>query len=546
MIIGDAPCPSCRSQGRDSTGNHLILFENGNKYCNRCGYKEIVSGNKEEEEYPLNTIESIKKLPTLDIPERGLKKDFLEEYGIKTSVDPETGEVAEAFFPVYSNGKLSGYKVRPLKEKKFFKAAGSLKDAELFGQHKFSGGRFIIVTEGEFDAVAMRQMLHNEGKNYRVVSLPNGANASDFARNIEYLNSFDTVVLAFDQDEPGQKAALACAEMLKPGAARIMSMPEKDANDCLQSGVTILRHLNNAKPYQNDSIISVADAFSEAMSREPIASLPYPEGWDELNRLTRGIRLGEIDTWVAGTGSGKSSFIRELIYNIVQTEAGNVAILSVEEDEATIASDLIGLHVGRRLRFREELEAAPKDKIDEAINLFKDRVHILKTEAIAQADNFSGLLDKLRYMYHYLDCRYFFLDHAHGIVLDITNKSSDDGSGIDQLVGGLNRLKKELGIYINLIAHTRKTGTGGGSFEEGDVPSPDDIKGSGSIKQYSSGIFALSRNRLDPDPYVRNTTMITVWKCRFTGQTGHADKLHYNSHGRLEPANFEEEAEEEL
>ena len=39
-IVGDMPCPECRRNGRDRTGNHLILFEDGGAHCNRCGYKE--------------------------------------------------------------------------------------------------------------------------------------------------------------------------------------------------------------------------------------------------------------------------------------------------------------------------------------------------------------------------------------------------------------------------------------------------------------------------------------------------------------------------
>ena len=39
-VVRDEPCPSCREQGRDKTGNHLMVFDDGNKKCNRCGYFE--------------------------------------------------------------------------------------------------------------------------------------------------------------------------------------------------------------------------------------------------------------------------------------------------------------------------------------------------------------------------------------------------------------------------------------------------------------------------------------------------------------------------
>ena len=37
-IIGDEACPNCRSQGHDRTGNHLIIFSDGGKHCNKCGH----------------------------------------------------------------------------------------------------------------------------------------------------------------------------------------------------------------------------------------------------------------------------------------------------------------------------------------------------------------------------------------------------------------------------------------------------------------------------------------------------------------------------
>lgn len=34
-IVGNKPCPACRENGHDKTGNHLIVFENGAGYCGR-------------------------------------------------------------------------------------------------------------------------------------------------------------------------------------------------------------------------------------------------------------------------------------------------------------------------------------------------------------------------------------------------------------------------------------------------------------------------------------------------------------------------------
>ena len=54
--------------------------------------------------------------------------------------------------------------------------------------------------------------------------------------NWDYINGFEEVILMFDMDEAGQKAAQTVAELLPVGKAKIASLPCKDANDCLIKG----------------------------------------------------------------------------------------------------------------------------------------------------------------------------------------------------------------------------------------------------------------------------------------------------------------------
>ena len=70
---------------------------------------------------------------------------------------------------------------------------------------------------------------------------------------------------------------------------------------------------------------------------------------------------------------------------------------------------------------------------------------------------------------------------------------------------------------------------GGKAFEDGNIASIDDIKGSGSIKQISFDIIAFSRNLVAEDDYERNTVTFRVLKSRFTGQTGDAGSASYDT-----------------
>ena len=87
---------------------------------------------------------------------------------------------------------------------------------------------------------------------------------------------------------------------------------------------------------------------------------------------------------------------------------------------------------------------------------------------------------------------------------------------------------------------------GSKSFEEGKLPSMDDIRGSGSIKQISMDIVAFARNMKSKNDDIRNTIKMSVLKCRFTGLTGPVRGAKYLFEiGRLVPVDSFEEVEEQ-
>jgi twinkle protein len=95
----------------------------------------------------------------------------------------------------------------------------------------------------------------------------------------------------------------------------------------------------------------------------------------------------------------------------------------------------------------------------------------------------------------------------------------------------LLKLCKKHNIWLGVVSHLRKSEK---PFEEGHLPSIDDIKGSGSIKQISFDIIAFSRNMIAETEQLRNTIKLRVLKSRFTGKTGDCGSTSYDSKtGRL-------------
>ena len=98
----------------------------------------------------------------------------------------------------------------------------------------------------------------------------------------------------------------------------------------------------------------------------------------------------------------------------------------------------------------------------------------------------------------------------------------------------LLRLVKRHPVWIGLVSHLRKAPSGKKSFEEGKLPSIDDIRGSGSIKQISFDIISFARNLSAKDEKVRNSIKMRILKSRYTGLTGIVNGAEYNyDTGRL-------------
>jgi twinkle protein len=563
-IIGDEACPQCRERGGDRTGNHLIVFDDGNKYCNRCHYflsangsvttngpdmviqgdVDILIGERVEEMNERLSFNDVKELPTFGIPAKKITAATCEHFGVRTEFNDQ-GEPSRTWYPHTKGGKLDGFKSKSLDKR--FGAVGSISGGDLFGQGVANlGGSFVVVTEGEDDACAVWQVLREqsdlEGWSPAVVSVFHGAKGAlkDISENLEFFDSFDRVILCFDEDDEGAEATrLACSVLA--GKVFITKLSEKDANAMLLAGKgtdlkwDIVKH---AKKYQPDGIINGTDTWERYKHSSSVQCVPYP--YKGLNEKTFGFRPGSIVTLTSGTGVGKTQVLREFKYHVWATTDWPIADISLEEDVGDSVGGLMSLHMGRRLHLPDvQVEEEHERKVHE--ELFGDGRWSFYDHFGGMDD--SSLFNKLRY-FGATGHRAIFLDHLSIIVSEY---AADGGERerIDTVMTKLAKIAKELEIVIFLVVHLRKE-TSGKSFEQGATPSLDDLRGSGSLKQLSWDVLALSRDQQHYDPVCRNTTKITVLKCRFTGRTGPAGWLQFSEDtGRMvevdEPANYEAE-----
>jgi twinkle protein len=233
---------------------------------------------------------------------------------------------------------------------------------------------------------------------------------------------------------------------------------------------------------------------------------------------------------------GKTTIIKALQHHYFHTTEFNQALIHLEEPLEDTATDLIGYELGKRVSLGEE--EFDQDEIDAAATKLFDSYDDNGNARLQLYDAFGSLEDDslyavIRYLAVACGVKVFWLDHLSILVSDMY-QDGDERMKIDSIMHNLKSLTVELDIYIGLISHLRKPPGQGKSFEQGAVPSLDDLRGSGAIKQLSNGVFAISRNQQDENPIAKNTSTVTVLKCRKSGRTGTADFLLFDDKtGRL-------------
>lgn len=541
IVTKNQPCDSCGSSDARQ------IYEDGSSFCFSCrkstqAPKERISlaNNNNTDFEPVSYGPSLQEIQE-DFASRGFKernifKQVSQHYGVKVSYDID-GTIDSHYYPYYKEDDLAGYKVRKLP--KDFTSIGKVRGG-LFGQNLFNGGKRLVITEGELDAMAVQSAWYKKYKRfYPVVSLRSASSVKDLIEERDWVRNFDEVILWFDNDDAGREATKEAARIIGYDKVKVAKASEKDASDLwIKEPDKLLSTVYDAVEYTPAGILTKEDLWYQLEAYNELESVPYPDFMGGLNEKLKGMRFGEITLWTSGTGSGKSTLLREIAVHLLESTEDKIGIISLEESPAETARKMSGMALNRN----PAAEEIPLDELKEGYEKVfgDDRVLVLDHQGSISD---GSIMDFLEYMC-LSGAKYLFVDH-------ITILASEGAEGltgneaIDKIMNDLLRLVKKHNVWIGLISHLRKTDNKGKSFEEGKLPSMDDIRGSGSIKQISMDIIAFARNAGSADELERNTIKTKVLKCRYTGLTGPSGALLYNfSTGRLtQGADFEEVAE---
>lgn len=513
------PCPCGKSSDAYSVNT------DGWGTCFSCDRKFSPEGTEKQ----MANTDLVLDLKYIPLSKRNLTAETCKRYRYGAHADRQYATYCD------DKGTPIAQKIRD-RDKNFTIIGDSKKISKLlFGLNLArKGGKQIIITEGEIDAMSVSQAM---GNTWPAVSVPNGAQSADkaIAANLEFLESYEKVVLCFDNDEPGRKAIDKCVALFSPGKVAIAELGSyKDANDMLVgAGSSALRNaIWEAKEWRPDGVVNLAD-LKERISAPLEQGVQYP--WQGLNDLLFGFRPQELITWTAGTGVGKTAVVSELVYHLLREEK-RVGIVYLEEGVARAGRRIVGLHMNKPIHLpgveytEEEFDAAFAETLGTGCLVAYDHFGSLNEDV---------LLNRIRYMVKGLHCDVVVLDHI-SMVVSGADLDADERRMLDHTMTSLRSLTQETGASFHVVSHLRR-GTGK-AHEEGGQVSLSHLRGTQAIAQLSDAVVALERDQQSDKEDERNTTTLRVLKNRYAGMTGVAAKLFFDRKtGRLNDVTKAEE-----
>lgn len=430
-------------------------------------------------------------------PHRGLNVKTLDTYGTKTKMY-EGSPLETAFF--YPNGSI---KARSFTGKRF-RTIGDMKNAHLFGRNVFdrASKRVITITEGEYDAMSVFQMVGNESA---AVSVRSSVTAKlDCKEEYEYINSFEKIVINFDNDEAGQEAAKKVASLFDFKKVFNLSLSRgKDANYYLENSLVdeYCKAWRGVKRYTPDNILSTWGDFAKALGEkreQRIGTYPF----EQLQSMLHGLHRGEVVVIKGDEGIGKTELFRAIEDHLLATTKAPIGILHLEEDNGTTLRGIASYHSkdGSIHPDNDVSDEEVLNTVKEATGNDEARIFLHSSFDVEDEDAFT---DNIRFLVAGCGCEFVFLDHISWLATSTdATKGDDERLKLDRISQKLKKMAKELGFCLVEISHVNDDGK---------------TRGSRNITKVANTVIHVTRDKTSTDPVERNKMSLMIEKARLIG-----------------------------
>lgn len=542
--------PDCKSTSGKSLQVWINETEDGKRFysgfCFACGVPvpnpygnnppnpdEIKVKTPEEIQEELDDITSCK---VFDLEHRSIEVEYWQGARVRLLMSEYDGITPYALAHGYTkNGKLARWKIKLL-NKKVMWSVGDTKDNDPYGWElaKTIGGTTLYIFEGEEDSIAGRQLLkmanlgtQYESLDFACISLTDGSDSvhKSLAPKIEEIKQrWQKVVIVFDGDEPGKKAAKEAARLL-PGAM-IAQLPAKDANDCLKRGM--IKQFRDSVVFQAARPLPTALVNKETLMLEldeeilPGVSTPWPK----LTDMLFGQRRGEIITLGGAEGGGKTTIARQIAeHDIVEHDWGVFTAFMEETPQETLLR-MAGLQDGLPYwepQFKELDPRFDEAKFKATCRRILQNMEIWdrKQQGEDPFETWEGMKTILRQIGPDIDL--FVLDNL--TILSEGISASERNDFLGKVYADQVKLADQYQFEILDLSHLNPVAKGGRPHEDGGRIKKGDFTGSRAAAKYSHAMIGFERNSQAVDP---NCSIIRSIKARKSGKTD-AFKTYYES-----------------
>lgn len=533
------------------------------------GYKqgEKILTAKKSNSYEKETVEEVLTYPILEIPERGISKKTAEHFGIRTALNPKDGKTPIAhYFPYFVNGELTGFKKRDLTVPKvspyhFTTVGFQGAKCDLFGTNagNKTGGKKVFITEGEYDAAVLWQVLKEKYPqgNPTVLSISSGT--SNAVQNIgqkqnqNYISKFTETVLVFDADKATQEErekqkimkgmdAVGAVYGLMPHIL-VANLPEEyDPCQMLKDGLEEQLYWAVMKPqhYVPDGFVKY-ETFESKAKELPKLGKPWP--WPTMTKLSLGRRLGEGHYFGAGVKIGKSEFVNQLTQHIIEVENKKVALFKFEEEPEITCKKVAGKMFHKDFTNPEKIIFIQEDGSLQDVygKIIMNTNGMFTEQQLTEAVDSIG--DNIIYYNNYGACSWdvvkgairhaVLVEGVEDIVLDPISRmvqgltASEANTALEKFADELSKMSKDLGFTYYCFCHLKSPESGPGHERGGKVLSHQ-FTGSRAMMRSTYYMWGIERNK-DPDlpEKERNTSTLVLLEDRKYGRSGYF-KIYYN------------------
>jgi len=445
---------------------------------------------------------------------RGISQKTLDDLMVTEGPEfmPQTGKSENTIqFNYIIGDELINVKYRDgRKNFKLYKGAEKI----FYNINSIVGYDTCVITEGEMDVLA----LHEAGiKN--AISVPNGAtlnsNNLDYLDNcIDYFEDKEKVILAVDNDEPGQALQQELIRRLGAEVCFLTTFEDcKDANEYLikYGKDKLVNRIEGARPVPLENVTTLKDIEDEITDFVKNGFKPgYQIGIPNFDSIFS-TYTGQFITVTGIPSSGKSDFVDQMVVGYNQRYEWKTAFASPENAPTYLHAHKLMRKVWQDMPTRNDIGTDKWNQVAEHVN---DNFFFIDMERYT----LESVLRKGAELVKRKGIKCLVIDPFNKI-RDVDCKTEDVNRYTMEYLTKIETFAKKYDVLVFIVAHpTKMYRDKDGNIEE---PTMYNIKGGGEWYDASYHSILVHRN------YEEKTVKAKILKVKFQNLGENGAEAHF-------------------